>query len=56
MQGGPAASSRPSPLAATGSLRSDGTQGHGVGSAVGGVVQEWADTFTFLEAVLGSRP
>jgi prolyl oligopeptidase len=37
-------------------VRSDGTQGHGVGSAVGGVVQEWADTFAFLEAVLGTRP
>ena len=34
-------------------VRADGAQGHGVGSAVGGVVQEWADTFTFLNAVLG---
>lgn len=42
-------------LAASRSLvlvRADGAQGHGVGSAVGGVAQEWADTFTFLETVL----
>ena len=37
-------------------VRADGAQGHGVGSALGGVVQEWADTFTFLNAVLGSQP
>jgi prolyl oligopeptidase len=37
-------------------VRADGAQGHGVGSAVGGVMQEWADTFTFLDAVLGAQP
>ncbi|WP_164846069.1 prolyl oligopeptidase family serine peptidase [Inhella crocodyli] len=37
-------------------VRADGAQGHGVGSAVGGVVQEWADTFTFLNTVLGTEP
>ena len=37
-------------------VRSDGTQGHGVGSALGGLVQELADTFTFLDVVLSPKP
>ncbi len=37
-------------------VRADGSQGHGVGSSLGGVVQEWADTYTFLNAVLGAQP
>ena len=34
-------------------VRADDAQGHGVGSALGKQVDEFADTFSFLEHVLG---